>query len=439
MFSFRFCLLCLISISLFNSANLVSAVEKSDEEAARLVKVLNSATDTYNKAMACRRLAAIGDAKSVPAIAKYLGDEKLATYARSALENIPGPASDQALEESLKSVKGDQLVGVINSIGKRKDKNAAAELAKLLSDKNTKVAIAAAHALGAIGTKEAATALQQALGKGEAKVQNEVGFACLMCARSLSKTDKQTAITLTTAVRTANLPENIKLAATQQAIVLQGKAGLGLLAEELKADDLSRFRSALQAARDLGNASSSTLISAYPSLSDERKALIIAALSLAHDPAALPLVREAATKGSGALQLQAINSLGELDVALDESAQLQVLGDLFGLVKQNHPEIADAAEAVIIKFNSSQPASQVKSSIETNTRKLVENEALPEQLAGLQLAGECRISSLTPTVLQLVAHSNPEVKQAAITALGGTTSSTDLPKLIAVALKNPSD
>lgn len=438
MFSFRFCLLCLISASLFHSANLVSAAEKS-EEAARLVKVLNSDAGTYDKAMACRRLAAIGDAKSVPAIAKYLGDEKLATYARSALENIPSPAADKALEESLKSVKGDQLVGAINSIGKRKDENATAELAKLLSDKNAKVAIAAAHALGAIGTKPAATTLQAALGKGDAKVQNEVGFACLMCARSLAGKDKQSAIELAEAVRKSDLPENIKLAATQRAIVLQGKAGLDLLTEELKANDLKQFRSALQAARDLGKVSTSTLINAYPSLSDERKALVIAALSLEHDPAALPLVREAATKGSGALQLQAINSLGELEVSLDESAQLQVLGDLFGLLKQNNPEIGGAAESVIVKFSSSQPASQVKTFIETNTRKLVENEALPEQLAGLQLAGECRISSLTPSVLQLVGHSNPEVKQAAIAALGGTTSSADLSKLIGLALKDPGD
>ncbi|WP_339732324.1 DUF1080 domain-containing protein [uncultured Gimesia sp.] len=408
-------------------------------EAVRLVKVLNSDADTYDKAMACRRLAAIGDAKSVPVIAKYLGDEKLATYARSALENIPSPAADKALRDALKTVKGNLLVGVINSIAKRKDKQAVGDLTPLLADQNTKVAIAAAHALGAIGTKSAATALQAAIGKGDAKVQNEVGFACLMCARSLAEKDKKTAIALAEAVRKADLPENINLAATQLTIVVQGKAGLDLLAEELKSEDLPRFRFGLQAARDLGKQATPTLVNAYKSLSDERKALLIAALSLAHDPAALPLIREAASKGSEPLKLQAIYSLGELDSALDESAQLQVLNDLFGLVKQNNSEIGAAAEAVIATFNSSQPSAKVKSLIEANTRKLVENEALQQQLVGLQLAGQCRISSLTPTVLQLVNHANPEVKQTAIAALGGTTSSADLPQLIALALKNPSD
>ncbi len=435
------CFVLLFSVCLLFNTMSASADDQTNtaKEAARLVKVLDSNAGTYDKAMACRRLAAIGDTTAVGAIGKYLGDEKLATYARSALENIPGPAADKALEESLKALKGDLLVGVINSLGKRKDKNATADLTPLLASKDTKVAIAAAHALGAIGTKEAATALQAAIGKGDAAVQREVGFACLMCARSLAAKDKPAAVALAEAVRKADLPENINLAATQLTIVLQGNAGLALLAEELKSEDLPRFRFGLQAARDLGKVATPTLVDAYKTLSDERKALLIAALSLAHDPGALPLIRAAAAQGSDPLKLQAIYSLGELDPVLEESDQLQVLGDLFGLVKQNHAEIGAAAETVITAYSSSQPSAKVKTLIEESTRKLVENEALAQQLAGLQLAGDCRISSITPTLLQLANHTNPAVKQAAIQALGGTTSSAALPKLIALTLKTVND
>lgn len=438
MFSFRFCLFSLLAVCLFDNTNSVSAADHS-KEAARLVQVLDSDAPTYDKAMACRRLAAIGNAQSVSAIAAYLNDEKLATYARSALENIPSPAADKALEDSLKSVKGDLLVGVINSLGKRKDKNAVGDLKKLLSDENPKVAIAAAHALGAIGTKDAATALKNAFGKGDAKVQNEVGFACLMCARSLAKQDKQTAIELAELVRKSDLPANIRQAAAQRSIVMQGEAGLSLLTEELQADDLARFRSALQAARELGKTSTSTLVKAYPRLSDERKALVIAALSLAHDPAALPLIREAATTGAGSLQLQAIYSLGELNPALDESARLNVLGDLFGLLRQNKDQVSDAAEDVIVKISTSQPSAKVNQFIESNARTLIEEEGLSVPLVGMRLAGKCRISSLTPLIMEVVQHSNPDIKQTAIAALGGTTSSADLPKLIDLALKNPTD
>ncbi|QDV21549.1 HEAT repeat protein [Gimesia panareensis] len=439
MFSFRFCLLSLLSISLFCSANLVSAAENSEKEAARLVKVLDSNASTYDKAMACRRLAAIGDAKSVPAIAKYLGDEKLATYARSALENIPGAASDKALEESLLSLRGDLIVGVLNSIGKRKINNATPELAKLLADQNPKVAIAAAHALGAIGTKEAAAALKSAFESAKGTVKQEIAFALLMCARSLADTNKQQSIELTEVVLKADLPENINLAATQRAIVLLGKEGLGLLAKTLKADDLARFRAGLQAARKLGPEAAATLVSAYPGLSNERKGLIIVALSQSHNPRALPLIREAVKSGNGPLQIQAVISLGELVPVLKADGQLQALSDLFDLLKQNESDLTGAVETVVAKIQAGQPADKVRAAIEANTRKLVESEALPQQLSGLALAGDCRLSSLTPAVYQLVNHANPEVKQMAIQALGGTTSSDDLPKLIALALKNPGD
>lgn len=439
MFSFRFCLLTILSVSLFCSANLVSAAEKSDSEATRLVNVLNSDASTYDKAMACRRLAAIGDAKSVPAIAKYLGDEKLATYARSALENIPADAADQALEAALKSVKGDQLVGVINSLAKRRDKGATAELAKLLANDNPKVAIAAAHALGAIGTSDAAAALKKSLGTDRTAVKQEVAFALLMCARSLADKNKGEAVELTEVVLQADLPENVNLAATQRAIVLLGKDGFDLLAKTVKAEDLARFRAGLQAARKVGPEASATLVTVYPELSDERKGLVIAALSQSKNASALPLIQQALKSDSEALQLQAVLSLGELVSVLKADEQLQVLGALFGKLKQSPSALTEATADTIGKMNGSQTADKVQSAIEESTRKLVESEALSQQLAGLQLAGDCRLSSLTPAVYQLVGHSNPEVKQAAIQALGGTTSSDDLPKLITLAVKNPGD
>ena len=453
MFSFRFCLLTILSVSLFCSANLVSAAEKSDSEAIRLVNVLNSDASTYDKAMACRRLAAIGDAKSVPAIAKYLGDEKLATYARSALENIPADAADQALEAALKSVKGDQLVGVINSLAKRRDKGATAELAKLLANDNPKVAIAAAHALGAIGTSDAAAALKQSLGTDRAAVKQEVAFALLMCARSLADSNKRQAVELTEVVLKADLPENVNLAATQRAIVLLGKDGFDLLAKTLKADDLARFRAGLQAARKVGPEASTTLVAVYPELSDERKGLVIAALSQSKNAGALPLIQQALKSDSEALQLQAVLSLGELVSVLKADEQLQVINGLFNVLNQlleerskllglavtNNPELDPAVEAVIAKIYRSQHSAKVKAAIEENTRKLVENEGWHQQKAGLQLAGDCRLSTLTPVILPLANHSNSVIKQAAIQALGGTTSSEDLPKLIALAVKNPGD
>ena len=98
----------------------------ADETAAgerqqQLIAVLQSDAPKADKAITCKQLAVYGTAESVPAIAALLPDPELTSWARIALEAIPDPAADAALREALGSVKGRTLVGVINSIGVRRD------------------------------------------------------------------------------------------------------------------------------------------------------------------------------------------------------------------------------------------------------------------------------------------------------------------------------
>ena len=87
-----------------------------------LIAILQDANaPTFSKAKACQRLAVIGTAASVPALAGLLGDETLNLYARFGLEGIGDPAADAALREAAAKLTGRQLVGVLNSIGQRRD------------------------------------------------------------------------------------------------------------------------------------------------------------------------------------------------------------------------------------------------------------------------------------------------------------------------------
>ncbi len=61
-------------------------------------------------------------------LAALLGDEKLAHMARYGLEPIPDPAVDDALRDALGKLKGRPLVGVIGSIGVRRDTKAVEPL-----------------------------------------------------------------------------------------------------------------------------------------------------------------------------------------------------------------------------------------------------------------------------------------------------------------------
>lgn len=118
---------------------------------AQLVAILEDPGSTaFMKAKACQRLAVVGEESAAPAAASLLRDPKLAHYARTALESMPGPAADRALREALGMLEGGSLIGVINSIALRRDPEALPALAALRHGAAADVASAATAAIGRI-------------------------------------------------------------------------------------------------------------------------------------------------------------------------------------------------------------------------------------------------------------------------------------------------
>ncbi len=135
------------------------------DEEAKLIAVLKSDAPRKAKADACRELGRVGTREAVAPLAALLCNEELSHMARYGLEPIPDPAVDTALRDTLDKVKGRLLVGVIGSIGVRRDPKAIAALAKRLDDRDPEVVQAAARALGKIGTHDSVAPLEKALGK----------------------------------------------------------------------------------------------------------------------------------------------------------------------------------------------------------------------------------------------------------------------------------
>jgi len=114
--------------------------------------------------------------------------------ARFALERIPDSAADGALCDALGKAKGKILVGIINSIGERRNRQFAkvvGGLIEFISDRDETVAEAAVAALGKIGTPEAAKALAKAKAKVSRKLRPVVVDALLQCAERLLKEGKK--------------------------------------------------------------------------------------------------------------------------------------------------------------------------------------------------------------------------------------------------------
>jgi HEAT repeat protein len=162
------------------------------EAEAKLVGLLETGTPDA-KRFVCRQLWIVGTAQSVPALAKMLPDEQLSDAARYGLERMQDPAAGAALREAAGKVKGKQLVGVLDSIGGRRDPEAVAIVAPRLGDSDPAVGAAAAWALGRIGTAEAAKPLGAARAKADPKAKRAMDDAYLMAADALAADGKKDA------------------------------------------------------------------------------------------------------------------------------------------------------------------------------------------------------------------------------------------------------
>lgn len=301
-------------------------------QAEKAVAALKSGASEKEKDDACRLLARVGGKEDVPAIAALLADEKLSHMARHALEPIPDPSVDDALRDAAGKLKGRPLVGVIDSIGMRKDAKAIGLLTKLLGDANPEAVSAAAVSLGRIGNSEAAKALGGALGSAPAAVKPTVCDGALRCADALAEAGKKDdAVALYDRLRAAGMPKGVRVAAMRGAILARQSAGLALFLEGIKGADPDGAAAALRVAYEWTEKEMpAALAGALPGLAPDRQALAIQALS--HRAS-----REAIAQVAPRLQ----------DAAARETAALAILAMAERLVPTDPETAADAAKKVL--------------------------------------------------------------------------------------------
>lgn len=195
-----------------------------EELEKRLIDVLNGDAPRAAKDFVCRQLKIIGSGGAVATLAAMLDDKDGAHMARYALESIPGNEASQALRSALPELKGELKVGVISSLGVRRDNGAVASLAALLGEPDANLATASAHALGDIRTLDAAKALGHA--KPNANAVPAAQDAALACAETLlSNGDKATALSIYKRLSTNGPPKHVRLAATRGILACAGASG----------------------------------------------------------------------------------------------------------------------------------------------------------------------------------------------------------------------
>lgn len=152
---------------------------------AKAMATLKSDATLIDKMQACRDLQFVGTPKAIAVLAPLLRDKDLGHWARNALAAMPYTEVDGALRGALKLSSGPQKVGVIGSLGYRRDKKAVKPLIVLMEAEDEAVAMAAVAALGRIGTPEAAQSVVAKAGKSSGAMLDVAVEASLCAANRL--------------------------------------------------------------------------------------------------------------------------------------------------------------------------------------------------------------------------------------------------------------
>jgi HEAT repeat protein len=384
----------------------------------KLIAVIKSNdASRKEKADACRHLAIIGTKKAVAPLAALLGDEQLSHMARYGLEPIPDPAVDKAFRDALGKLKGRPLVGVIGSIGVRRDAKAVPALAKLLHNSGRDVTQAASRALGSIGNTDAAKALTSAMEADSAPINSLARHEGLLrCAERLAADGKRgEAIGIYDQLRGMDAHQ-VRGGALRGAILTRGKDGVALLREYLQSKDYIMFSAAVQTAQEMkGSEVTKALTDGLKGLGADNQILIILTLGKRGDATALPTLSSLAKSGDKSVRIAAIKAVPDIG---DASA----VPVLVGLMGDSDREISKTAQEALAAL----PDPKVDAAV----MAMFKSSDTNKQLTALNLMGRRRMTKSLPDLLKAAGEAEPRVQRAALMKVGEMGSSKELPSLL---------
>jgi len=419
----RIHIILLISLLFAGAAPLFAQTVPPQADEAKLIAVIKSSDATHKeKADACRGLALIATEKAVAPLAALLGDEKLSHMARYALETIQDPAVDEAFRDALGRLKGMPLVGVIGSVGVRRDAQAVEALTKMLLDSDAVVAQAAARALGDIGNPAAAKALQNELKRTSGQNKLHVCEGLFRCAETaVAEGRKQQAIDIYDQLRKLDDPHQVRGGAVRGAILTRQKDGLPLLKEYLRSDSYITFSAACQAALELpGTEVTNALTAELKQLPADNKILVIWTLGKRGDPAAVPALSAAANDGEKPVRIEAIKALPQVGHASAVPVLVNLLGD-------NDSGIAQAAQEALAAV----PGDEADAAVMT----MFDSDQTAQRLMALDLIGRRRMDKSVPALLKAAAGPDAEVRPAALKKVGELGGPAEFPALLEMLMQ----
>lgn len=212
----------------------------------RLIAMLGSDAPFAARQFACKKLALIGSAQAVPALAQLLPDREMSHVARAALERIGGAPAREALLKALPQAQGTLKAGIIASLGTLHVAECRDDLVVLVKDKDLHVARAAVVSLGQIGDANTIEALRALRLEANPALRIDIANAVLQIGFRLLDEGRRTGAAAAFAgLYTGNEPVSVQVAAFNGLLRAEPRRAAGRVNEVFRGDDPFLIRAAV--------------------------------------------------------------------------------------------------------------------------------------------------------------------------------------------------
>ncbi|MCX6923353.1 MAG: HEAT repeat domain-containing protein [Verrucomicrobia bacterium] len=401
----------------------LTAIEKQVQSAkpeeypvieARLIAVIENPEATMpGKQFACQMLRLVGAHKCVATMAKLLTDDNLSHMARNVLLGMNDPAAADALRQALGTTQGKIRIGIINTIGDRRDRDSLDALAALLTNGDEAVIDSALAAIGKIGGPAAADALDGA--KVPDSVKPIWAQSYLRCAGGLAaQGNTERAQKMYQALLEGHYSGQVSAGAFRAIVMAQKESAVPLIVQTLGSADKLMKRAALTAVVEVpGHAVTAAFAQQLADLAPEAKVTLLRAVAARGDSEGLTeLVNKLATDENAMIREAAIAALGRVGDASSVPVLLAALKD--------GTNGARARQSLIELRGNGVAASLIQQ---------FENGPDTQRPDVLSVLAERREAATLPVARKMLNNEDPRLQQAAVKVLGEQGTEEDLPRL----------
>lgn len=360
-----------------------------------------------------RQIEYMGHAEVLPALTQLLNgnDAELRECARRALEKNPAPEASIPLRQSLESASDAAWkIGLIHSLGERRDAASAALISRELAD--TAAGNAAAWALGKIANPAAVKALWPFANRLHA-----AGEALIEAAtRRLNQGETSAAKAIAKELYGQTQTPSLRAAAVIILAQTDARGVWPMIKEMLGSHDPRCQQAAITAARVTRTKDwDMRLANWLPELDASAKAQVLGCVGRPAEPA----VVKTAADGDANVRLAALEALGRMGSAAG-------VPPLLDAATQEDRGVRQLAETALTKINGPNAAQAVEKAARSGNARI--------RAAAINALALRQQANTAPALLQYAGEPDPIIRTAAIAALGKVGTEAELEPVVRLAL-----